>query len=58
MQSPEDRAEHLDALIRSWMREEDPEEQRETTKYLVRALDEDRLSDRKLFPRELRGKSW
>ena len=25
---------------------------------LVFALDEDRLSDRKLFPKELKGKSW
>lgn len=28
----------------------DEEEQRETWEYLKRALDEDRLSDRKLFP--------
>ena len=56
--SPEDRAGGLGALIRSWMDEEDAGEQRETIEYLVRALDEDRLSDRKLFPRELKGKSW
>lgn len=56
--SPEDRAERLGALIRSWMDEESAGEQRETIEHLVRALDESRLSDRKLFPEELKGKSW
>jgi tetratricopeptide (TPR) repeat protein len=37
------------ALLRSWL-DEDPEEQRETWDYLRKALDKDRLSDRKLFP--------
>lgn len=55
--STEDRAERLGALIRSWM-DEGTREQRETIEHLVRALDEDRLSDRKLFPEELKGKSW
>lgn len=36
-------------LLRSW-REGDKQEQRETLEYLKYALDEDRLSDRKLFP--------
>ena len=36
-------------LLRSW-REEAPEEQRETLAYLKQVIDEDRLSDRKLFP--------
>ena len=36
-------------LLRSW-RDGDEEEQRETLEYLQRVLDEDRLSDRKLFP--------
>jgi len=36
-------------LLRSW-REGDKQEQRETWEYLKRALDEDRLSSRKLFP--------
>ena len=57
-ESPEDRAEGLGVLIRSWMGEEGAGEQRETIEYLIRALDEDRLSDRKLFPGELKGKSW
>ena len=40
------------ALLQSWNVEEpaDQEEQRETWEYLKQALDEDRLSDRKLFP--------
>ena len=56
--SPEHRAEGLGGLIRSWMEEENVEEQRETIKYLVRVLDEDRLSGRKLFPEDLEGTSW
>ena len=56
--SPEHRAEGLGGLIRSWMEEEDAGEQRETIEYLVRVLDEDRLSGRKLFPGDLKGTSW
>jgi hypothetical protein len=39
-------------LLQSWDVEESPEreEQRETWEYLKHALDEDRLSERKLFP--------
>ena len=36
-------------LLRAWC-VEDADEQRETWEFLRRALDEDRLSDRKLFP--------
>ena len=54
----EDRAAGLGALIRSWMDEDSAAEQRETMEHLVRGLDENRLSDRKLFPKELKGKSW
>ena len=53
-----DRAEGLGGLLRSWMDEENAEEQRETIEYLVRALDEDRLSDCKLFPEELKRKTY
>jgi len=40
------------ALLQSWYVGEtpDPDEQRETWEFLKHALDEDRLSDRKLFP--------
>jgi excisionase family DNA binding protein len=37
-------------LLDSWLVEGDEEEQRETWEYLKKALDEDRLSNRKLFP--------
>ena len=47
----------LGTMIRSWIKE-DGGEQRETFDHLVRALDEDRLSNRKLFPEELKGESW
>ncbi len=45
-------------LLRSWMEEGDAEEQKETGEYLIQALDEDRLSDRPLFPPELKGLTW
>ena len=54
----QNRADRLVQLLQSWIDEGDEEEQRETLEYLIHALDEDRLSNRKLFPRELKGKSW
>jgi hypothetical protein len=45
-------------LLQSWIDEDDVQEQQETGEYLVQALDEDRLSDRKLFPNELKGVTW
>lgn len=48
----------LVALLQCWIDESDPEEQREAGDYPVRILDEDRLSDRKLFPPELKGGTW
>jgi len=47
----------LATLLRSWIVEGDPQEQKETGEYLIRALDEDRLSERRLFPLELEGQS-
>lgn len=44
-------------LLQSWM-DDDDEEQQETGQYLIRALDDDRLSERKLFPSELKGMTW
>jgi hypothetical protein len=46
------------ALLQSWIDEGDGEEQAETLDYLIEVLDADRLSDRPLFPLEMRGKSW
>jgi hypothetical protein len=55
---PIDRRTELVTLLQSWMDEGDPEEQQETGEYLVRVLDEDRLSERKLFPPDLQGTTW
>ncbi len=38
------------ALLDSWS-DDDPQEQKETWEYLVKVLDEDRLSYRKFFPK-------
>jgi len=48
----------LGTLLQSWIEEGDSQEQKETGEYLIRALDEDRLSNRHLFPPELEGGSW
>lgn len=45
-------------LLQSWLDEDDAQEQQETGEFLIHALDEDRLSDRKLFPSELKGITW
>lgn len=45
-------------VLQSWIDDEDAQEQQETGQYLVRVLDEDRLSDRKLFPPEMKGVTW
>jgi hypothetical protein len=55
---PQDRRTELVTLLQSWLDEEDPEEQCETGEYLIRALAEDRLSDRPLFPAKLKGVTW
>ena len=45
-------------VLQSWIDDEDVEEQQETGHYLIQVLDEDRLSERKLFPLELKGVTW
>ncbi len=55
---PQGRDEALVTLLQSWIDEDDAGEQQETGEYLVRVLDEDRPSERKLFPPELKGVSW
>ena len=45
-------------LLQSWIDDEDLEDQQTTGQYLLQALDEDRLSDRQLFPPELKGITW
>jgi hypothetical protein len=56
--APKDRRAELVALLDSWLEDEDAEEQAETLEDLVRGLDEDRPSSRKLFPPELKGVTW
>ena len=45
-------------LLQSWIDDEDTTEQKETGRYLIQALDEDRLSNRQMFPTEMKGMSW
>ncbi|WP_427158464.1 hypothetical protein ACQFX9_21900 [Aliinostoc sp. HNIBRCY26] len=45
-------------LLQSWIDDEDGLEQQETGEYLIHALDENRLSNRKLFPLEMKGITW
>ena len=45
-------------LIESWLHEGDLEEQAETLDALIKGLDENRTSYRKLFPEELKGITW
>jgi hypothetical protein len=55
---PADKRLELVDLLQSWIEEGDAQEQKETGEYLIRVLDEDRLSDRRLFPPELKGVTW
>lgn len=45
-------------LLQSWIDDENGAEQQETGQYLIHALDNDRLSERKLFPLEMKGITW
>ncbi|MBE9102611.1 hypothetical protein [Vacuolonema iberomarrocanum] len=45
-------------LLQSWIDDEDEAEQQETGQFLIQSLDSDRLSERKLFPAELKGITW
>ncbi|WP_335027212.1 hypothetical protein [Nostoc sp.] len=55
---PKEKQSKLVNTLQSWIDEGDADEQQETGEYLIHALDEDRLSDRKLFPIELKGITW
>jgi hypothetical protein len=50
-------AEALD-MLQSWIDDEDSEDQQATGQYLLQMLDEDRISDRQLFPTERKGITW
>ncbi|NEQ14773.1 MAG: hypothetical protein F6K44_13345 [Moorea sp. SIO3E2] len=45
-------------LLQSWIDDQDIQEQQETGQYLIHALDQDRLSERQLFPIEMKGVTW
>ena len=49
---PMDRRTEIVTLRQVWLDEKNSEEQRETGEYMIRTLDEDRLSDWPLFPGE------
>jgi hypothetical protein len=55
---PSDRGTELVALLQSWIDSPEGEDQAETDFDLLAALDEDRLSDRKLYPENLKGVTW
>ena len=46
------------ALLQSWIDEGNDTEQKDTGEFLIQSLDEDRPSERKLFPPELEGVTW
>lgn len=54
---PGDRAAAV-SLIQSWIDGANEAEQKQIGDFLTRSLDEDRPSDRKLFPPELEGVTW
>lgn len=55
---PQEKKIKLVNLLQSWIEEEDEQEQQETGEYLIEVLDQDRLSDRRLFPAQLKGITW
>ena len=57
---PADRRSDSVALLQSWIDADDAEasDQKATGDWLIQSLDADRLSDRKLFPPELKGVTW
>ena len=52
------RSDRAVAALQAWRDDASQRDQREPENDLLQALDEDRLSDRKLFPPELKGVSW
>ncbi len=55
---PMDRRAALVTLLQRWIDEGEEAEQKQEGEQLLRALDADRLADRKLFPPELQGVTW
>jgi site-specific recombinase len=55
---PTEKNTRLANLLQRWIDQGDAEEQQETGDYLIQVLDADRLSDRPLYPTEMKGVSW
>lgn len=55
---PKDRTTEVVNLLQSWLDETDSQDQQDTGKYLIQALDDHRLSNRRLFTPELQGVTW
>ncbi len=55
---PAERRAQAVSLLESWIQETDDQEQKTTGDFLVKGLDDDRPSDRKLFPPDKEGVSW
>ena len=58
MLSDAERRRQAVGLLRALRDPNNAAQQQETMGFLIQALDEDRTSDRKLFPQEQQGKSW
>ena len=55
---PQSRADRAITALQAWRDDASRRDQQEPENDLLQALDEDRLSDRPLFPPELKGVSW
>ncbi len=57
---PSERRADAISLLQSWIDADETEvaEQQATGDFLIQSLDADRLSNRKLFPPELKGVTW
>ena len=54
----DDRRSEAVALLQSWIDEGDEAEQKQAGSSLIQSLNEDRPSERQLFPPELEGVTW
>jgi hypothetical protein len=54
----DERRKKLAEAIDAWLNDDDPDEQRETGEYLIRALNESRAGGRLLYPEDLKGITW
>ena len=52
------RASEFRELIDGWLVRGDEDEQKATGEFLIQSLDEDRPSERSLFPADKKGKTW